>query len=639
MGTRIFSARCDASRNRQSANRLRALFAVPIIGLVFATCLTGCGNFGNKGLVNARKVVKSGNEVLELFRSVKDAESARAAIGDLDTAYQELIAAQKAIIEHEKEHGMTRGRKTEIDKLQADIAKMQVEMEQEGERLTRLKGLPAEFWEPLRRHTYTIAGMTVQYMIDQGAMPDPELGQEMLAICALYREVPIKDIVEATFRINRGERDAAIQKLREKLPAGTRIHAVDDGGNQIVVIGPTSMEQLVQAADFARVVDRYDEAGEVTLDWLSPFARNRSGGEQGAPAAANGDLHAEFEEAIAEAEHATPEPEVPATLTEPPVDFDSSHRDAVAQHGAGGVMRYELVNYPELEAAGMTMPAHQLMQAFAQQPADNRSIYQYGWVAPVENYPAICDYVATFAEIVDRNNEQQTLKLKLTAEKLPPLDDEQLLKVVGRWLPNESDPDYYKHLSELMWNAEKLGVNDAAVDKLLFVDDVAQIDQEVRKQVARNFRSVAMQDTVADGRAVEGLVLYAGKYSVPVLIELLDRPASRIHNEVIAALGRLRDPRGAVKLAECLKNDSERDAAMQALEEMGPVAEVPLIKAAESDDTLVVQQVIQMLGQMGTKKSYPILRRLSRQRDEEISSAAKNALTTIIYREKAKKAG
>jgi hypothetical protein len=33
------------------------------------------------------------------------------------------------------------------------------------------------------------------------------------------------------------------------------------------------------------------------------------------------------------------------------------------------------------------------------------------------------------------------------------------------------------------------------------------------------------------------------------------------------------------------------------------------------------------------------LRRLSRQKDEEVSSAAKNALTTIIYREKAKKAG
>ena len=64
-----------------------------------------------------------------------------------------------------------------------------------------------------------------------------------------------------------------------------------------------------------------------------------------------------------------------------------------------------------------------------------------------------------------------------------------------------------------------------------------------------------------------------------------------------------------------------------------------LIKAAESDDTLVVQQVVQMLSQMGTKKSYPILRRLSRQKDEEISSAAKNALTTIIYREKTKKAG
>jgi hypothetical protein len=603
--------------------------------LLSLACLAGCG-LQNKGMSNALKAVDSGERLVELLRSVKDAESGRAAADDVDKAFQAMVDAQKDLIAYEKEHGETRGRLKDIEKLKQDLASLSLNLEQEGDRLSTIPGLPAEFWEPMRRHAYEIVELTVQYMIDQGQMPDPALGQKLLAVAAVYREVPTKDIVEAEFQsIGPQEMATAEELLKKRLPTTTRIHAIDAGdGAPVFVIAPISIDEIVKAADFATVVTRNDASGEIAFRW----GGSGIAGSDGTAAAIGDDLREDFEKALAEAEsESQPEAAASQVLLEPPVEFDASHREAVERHGPGGVLRYELVNYQEVADAGLAEQVYEVMKALAQEPQDFRSIYQFGWVGPVENYPAICDYIATFAEIVDRDNAQQTLKLKVDATKLPPPDDEELLKVVGRWLPDASDKDYHKHLSQLMWNAEKLKVNGAAVDALLSLSDISQMDKEVRKQVARNFRAIAMEDSIADGRAVDGLVLYGGKFSVPVLVELLDRPGGRIDREITAALAKLKDPRGAIALAERLANDGDREAALEALREMGPVAEDPLMKAASSDDTRVVRQVIAVLSEMGTRKSYPTLRRLMRQKDEEISNAAKNALATIVYREKAKK--
>jgi hypothetical protein len=417
------------------------------------------------------------------------------------------------------------------------------------------------------------------------------------------------------------------------------VEFVSPTGGQAFAVAPITMDELVKAMDFVEVAERNDAHGSVTFrllgagaaeDFIKDFERalDEADAEAGAVAEV-----AEPQEAV----ESEPAQESEPVMSGPPVEFESSHREAIGRHGPGGVLRYEVVNFQEVEDAGLSSRVHEVMQALGQQPSDSKSVDRYGWIAPVENYATLCEYVATFAEIVDRDNAQQTLKLKIEPTKLPAADDEALLKAAGRWLPDAADPDYHKRLSELMWDAEKRKVNPEAVEALLAVTDVARMDKEVRKKVAQNFRAIAMEDTLAYGRAVDGLVHYGGKFSVPVLIELLDRPSGRIDREIFAALAKLKDRRGAVVLAERLANDSEREAALTALREMGPVAEGPLLEAAASDDTRVVGQVIAVLGQMGTKKSYPTLRKLTQEEDEEISTAAKNALAKIEYREKAAK--
>ena len=78
-----------------------------------------------------------------------------------------------------------------------------------------------------------------------------------------------------------------------------------------------------------------------------------------------------------------------------------------------------------------------------------------------------------------------------------------------------------------------------------------QVAAEARKQIARAFKDLATGDQYVfeHDKAVRGLVRWAGKYSVPTLLDLLSSDDHRSHGEVYKALGELKDPRAAVPVA------------------------------------------------------------------------------------------
>jgi HEAT repeat protein len=100
-------------------------------------------------------------------------------------------------------------------------------------------------------------------------------------------------------------------------------------------------------------------------------------------------------------------------------------------------------------------------------------------------------------------------------------------------------------------------------------------------------------------------VHYGGKYSVPVLVEILNRPSSPVKQQVITALARLQDVRGAEALVDQMGNGSERHTAFEALQEMGPVAEAPVIDAATSEDREQSLAAIELLGRIGRARVTP----------------------------------
>jgi hypothetical protein len=100
-------------------------------------------------------------------------------------------------------------------------------------------------------------------------------------------------------------------------------------------------------------------------------------------------------------------------------------------------------------------------------------------------------------------------------------------------------------------------------------------------------------------RALEGLLKDAG-------------PARR--DEVIRALGRLKDEGSAELLAQRLDVLADRQAAGVALRALGPAAEKAVVKRLRHEDTGVRWEACGILGDIGTPASIPALKELEKDR-------------------------
>jgi hypothetical protein len=195
-------------------------------------------------------------------------------------------------------------------------------------------------------------------------------------------------------------------------------------------------------------------------------------------------------------------------------------------------------------------------------------------------------------------------------------------------LPKPSDPEYYKKLADLMVGPGRT-LKAQAIDALLAVKPEDISEKAVRQQVARNFRELASGDDARiKGKATRGLVLYGGKFSVPILIEILEKHESKAPQELFDGLAQYPAPEGAEALLKQLDSRFNRVAAYRTLLKMGPVAEDAVRKTAikNADPSL---EVISLLAEVGTQKSMPILSRAAKSKDAAVSDAAKTAIRTI----------
>jgi len=192
----------------------------------------------------------------------------------------------------------------------------------------------------------------------------------------------------------------------------------------------------------------------------------------------------------------------------------------------------------------------------------------------------------------------------------------------------------YARLAQLLNSTDTHGRREAA-DTLLRVrpNDVA--NPETRKLIARGYRAVAMEDRLGQESAIRGLVIWGGKFSVPILIELMEKERTRVPEEIFEGLASLKDPQGAEAVARYLGNFFNNDAAVSALRRMGSVAEDAVMKAAPSNDPKVSLAAVHLLGDVGSDKSLPILQRAMQSRNAEIKFAARESTKRIRERKSA----
>ena len=122
--------------------------------------------------------------------------------------------------------------------------------------------------------------------------------------------------------------------------------------------------------------------------------------------------------------------------------------------------------------------------------------------------------------------------------------------------------------------------------------------------------------------------------NVPTLVKLLDDSA--LKERAYALLGKLKDPRSQVPLAEHLVGP-DRDKAAKALQDMGPAAERVLlgvlVSPAAQLDIGLRKEVYRILGEVGTSWSLRFLEKLARE-DRSLSTEVKNAIQAIQARNK-----
>ncbi len=219
------------------------------------------------------------------------------------------------------------------------------------------------------------------------------------------------------------------------------------------------------------------------------------------------------------------------------------------------------------------------------------------------------------------------------------MDAKRLLKWDGskpRNQPHEDSrsPDYVSANLELLRDGDTFEARDAL--KRLASVDPKSVESAVRKQVAVALREKALSgNEFKPGVMVNALTNWGGRYSVPILIDLLKKSGRGSLNKEVYfnALGDFPTKEGADAVAGYVDDFFVGKFAIQSLRKMGSLAEDALIKIAPSNDFDVSRFAVEQLGKVGTSKSLSILKKAKKSSNREISELAKLSIQAIEERE------
>ena len=152
---------------------------------------------------------------------------------------------------------------------------------------------------------------------------------------------------------------------------------------------------------------------------------------------------------------------------------------------------------------------------------------------------------------------------------------------------NPSNPEYFRCNLEMLQGGDE-SEQRHAVAEMAKADPEKVSDAELRKEIARAIRDIAMSEGIpvwTRKEAVPALVVWGSSYSVPILIDLLNTSNTSVKGEAIKQLTKLNDERAieAVVMA-FVQEASLRDEAAAFLRRFGSAAEDPVLKLARPTD-------------------------------------------------------
>jgi len=511
----------------------------------------------------------------------------------------------------------------------------------ESERIQAIRNLPSHFWDIVRSESMKWLKLSTEISPSKYSRDQIEFARVGNELMDTHGALHVALIVLPRLPLQQLEQ--VKNQIRTKLQSnGKLVHAVV--GDQISVLAAPveDFEKFVAEVDYGSLIDRDDGQRMVVVD--------PSGGEVLADKGV-----------VIPQEAASKGKTDSVNLSENSPRIEPNSRDyqeLAARYGKDKVVCIQITNQPDI-ITQLNEAAEAISNASPEVIAC-RLTGRNACVAPVVDFDAFCAGL-DFATIVARDDVQRTLTITVDPTKLvdaarvqrvasqsrPGIQRESDLPVRvprsipfrmdrGDELPLPSDPDYYRKLCDLMTGKVNSHIQRMAIDRLLETNPSEIKDNNVRAQIARNFRDMATHDGSSEGKgqAIEGLALYGGTYSIPILTDLLNKSSLNQPRELFEALASFPDARCADAISRKLGDMFCHVQAVEALRRIGPVAEDSLIKVAPSNKPAVSLAAVELLGEVGTSKSLPLLGKASRSSNPEVRTAAEAAATAIRARSK-----
>ena len=113
--------------------------------------------------------------------------------------------------------------------------------------------------------------------------------------------------------------------------------------------------------------------------------------------------------------------------------------------------------------------------------------------------------------------------------------------------------------------------------------------------------------------AAEAFATCATSDNLRALLKLLDSESRMVRQYAIQALGRLQSPAAADRLVELLAKGDV--SVVSALTQIGPAVEPAMLKLFTQGDQAARRNALQVLSQVGTKRSLPVLEKARKDPD------------------------
>ncbi len=315
-----------------------------------------------------------------------------------------------------------------------------------------------------------------------------------------------------------------------------------------------------------------------------------------------------------------------------PGPLRKTHREMIETYGLDRIAVISLIDPPFHQRSKIMDALREAAGPNALAFVNERSDECLVVVAPIDDVKRFAASV-DLGQVTSIDPAERTFSLRADNKKFPTLEQEVEESIVNMRqrhseykagdsgnqsrfstpITDPNDPEFFKQNLAVLKNDYGLD-REKALRQLVNADTGKVNDPEMHKQIAQAIRDVAFDDsTMPQERslAIRGLTHWGGKFAGPILVQLLRDGPSFAEDEIYTQLAILKEPTAIDALVEKLMEPGfDGEKAAKCLVAYGSAAEDTILSDTRAEDIQTTRLIVQVLAEIGTKKSLPVLKSL-----------------------------